>query len=260
MEERLESPESFGGAFFKKRPAGGKLKRYLMGMEETKDQSKPRQVVIFGGTFNPVHLAHTHVVKEILRLFAPDRFYVVPAAVPPHKQGRKILSAEHRVAMLERAMAGLPVILSDVELKRKGKSFTVDTVRTLRREVADGTEVYLTMGVDAFFDFHTWRDEKRILSMAGLIVVNRPGTSHGDLPVAVIQGYLTDYIDPGYSWDPERKRFVHPSLCGIVPLSVTLVSPLSSTDVRTCIEQGDRPTDLLHPEVLRYIEDKGLYR
>ncbi|SCY72296.1 nicotinate-nucleotide adenylyltransferase [Desulfoluna spongiiphila] len=231
-----------------------------MGMEETKEQSRTGQVVIFGGTFNPVHLAHAHVVKEILRLIVPDRLYVVPAAVPPHKQGRNIVSAEHRVAMLERAMEGLPVVLSDVELKREGKSFTVDTLRALRKEVAGDAELYLTMGVDAFFDFHTWRDEKLILSMAGIIVVNRPGTPHGDLPVEELQGYLTDHIDSGYSWDPERKRFVHPSLCGIVPLSVTPVSPLSSTDVRTCIEQGDRPTDLLHPEVLRYIEDKGLYR
>lgn len=231
-----------------------------MGMEESKEQNRPGRVVIFGGTFNPVHLAHTHVVKELLRLIAPDRLYVVPAAVPPHKQGRKIVSAEHRVAMLERAMAGLPVVLSDVELKRGGKSFTVDTLAALRKEVAQDAELYLTMGVDAFFDFHTWRDEKRILSMAGIIVVNRPGASHGDLPVREIQDYLTERIDSGYTWNPEERRFEHPSLCGVVPLTVTLVSPLSSTDVRRCIEQGDRPTDLLHPEVLRYIEDKGLYR
>ena len=217
-------------------------------------------MVVFGGTFNPVHLAHTHVVKEILRLLEPDGLYVVPAAVPPHKPGKKIVSAEHRMAMLKMAMAGLPVVLSDVELKRKGTSFTVDTLRTLRQEVGPESELYLTMGVDAFFDFHTWRDEKLILTMAGIIVVNRPGTPHGDLPVGELQSYLTDRIDSGYAWDPAQKRFVHPTLCGIVPLSVTLVSPLSSTDVRTCIEQGDRPTDLLHPEVLRYIEDKGLYR
>ena len=133
------------------------------GME--KNQSKSSRVVIFGGTFNPVHLAHTHVVKEILRLIAPERLYVVPAAVPPHKQSRGIVSAEHRVAMLEMAMHDLPVVLSDVELKREGKSFTVDTVRTLLSEVGD-TEIYLTMGVDAFFEFHTWRDNRTLLSMA----------------------------------------------------------------------------------------------
>ncbi|WP_300666988.1 nicotinate (nicotinamide) nucleotide adenylyltransferase [Desulfoluna sp.] len=223
-------------------------------------ESGRRRVVIFGGTFNPVHLAHTHVVNEILRLIDPDRLYVVPAAVPPHKQGRKIVSAEHRVAMLERAMKGLPVILSDVELKRGGASFTVDTVRDLRKEVPADAEIYLTMGVDAFFEFHTWRYDKMILSMAGLIVVNRPGAPHGDLPMDVMGRYLKDRIDPGYSWNEERASFVHPSLCGVVPLMGTLVSPLSSTDVRTCIEQGDRPTDMLDPEVLHYIEDKGLYR
>jgi nicotinate-nucleotide adenylyltransferase len=229
-------------------------------MEETKEESKPARVVIFGGTFNPVHLAHTHVVKEILRLIVPDRLYVVPAAVPPHKQDRKIVSAEHRVAMLERAMKGLPVILSDVELKREGKSFTVDTVRALRKEVQDDAEIYLTMGVDAFFEFHTWRHDRTILYMAGLIVVNRPGTPHGDLPLDIMGHYLKDRIDPGYSWNEERASFVNPSLCGVIPLMGTLVSPLSSTDIRTCIEQGDRPTEWLHPEVLHYIEDKGLYR
>jgi len=229
-------------------------------MEKNQSKSRRSRVVIFGGTFNPVHLAHTHVVKEILRLIEPERLYVVPVAVPPHKQSREILSAEHRVAMLEMAMHDLPVVLSDVELKREGKSFTVDTVRTLLTEV-DDAEIYLTMGVDAFFEFHTWRDSRTILSMAGLIVVTRPGVGHGeDLPRDVMGRYLTDRIDPGYTWDQESGCFVHPSLCRVIPLVVALVSPLSSTDVRTCIEQGDRPTALLHPKVLRYIEDKGLYR
>ncbi len=229
-------------------------------MDTNQSTSRHRRVVIFGGTFNPVHRAHTHVVKEILRLMGPDRLYVVPAAVPPHKRGRDLVSTHHRVAMLEMAMAHLPVILSDVELKREGPSFTVDTVRTLRHEV-EGAEMYLTMGVDAFFEFHTWRDDKLILSMAGLIVVTRPGVGYGaDLPRDVMGRYLTDRIDPGYTWDEESRCFVHPLLCRIVPLTVALVSPLSSTDVRTCIEQGDRPTALLHPKVLRYIEDKGLYR
>lgn len=229
-------------------------------METTQRPNRRLRVVIFGGTFNPVHLAHTHVVNEIIRLIAPDRLYVVPAAVPPHKECRAIVSAEHRMAMLKMAMKNLPVILSDVELTRKGKSYTVDTVRTLRGEVDADAEFYLTLGVDAFFEFHTWRDGKTILSMAGLIVVNRPGAPHGDLPRDVMESYLRHRIDPGYAWSDERARFVHPSLCGVIPLSGTLVSPLSSTDVRTCIEQGDRPTDLLHPEVLHYIEDKGLYR
>jgi nicotinate-nucleotide adenylyltransferase len=229
-------------------------------MEKNQSTIRRSRVVIFGGTFNPVHLAHTHVVKEILRLIVPDRLYVVPAAVPPHKQSRGLLSAEHRVAMLELAMHDLPVILSDVELKRGGKSFTVDTVRTLLKEVGDA-EIYLTMGGDAFFEFHTWRDDRTILSMAGLIVVTRPGVGHGeDLPRDVMGRYLTDRIDPGYTWDQESESFVHPLLCRVIPLTVALVSPLSSTDVRTCIEQGDRPTALLHPKVLRYIEDKGLYR
>lgn len=230
------------------------------GMEKTQSKQRCSRVVIFGGTFNPVHLAHTHVVKELLRLIVPDRLYVIPAAVPPHKQSREIVSSGHRVAMLEMAMQGLPVILSDMELKRDGKSYTVDTVRDLRKEV-DDAEIYLTMGVDAFFEFHTWRDDRTILSMAGLIVVTRPGVGHGaDLPRDVMGRYLTDRIDPGYTWDNESGSFVHPVLCRVIPLTVALVSPLSSTDVRTCIEQGDRPTDLLHPKVLRYIEDKGLYR
>ena len=230
------------------------------GMEKNQSTSSRSQVVIFGGTFNPVHLAHAHVVKEILRLIDPETLYVVPAAVPPHKQGRAIVSTHHRVAMLKLAMQDLPVILSDVELKREGTSFTVDTVRTLRKE-AECAEMFLTMGVDAFYEFHTWRDDKKILSMAGLIVVTRPGVGHGEeLPCDVMGHYLTDRIDPGYTWDQGRGCFVHPVLCRVIPLTVTPVSPLSSTDVRTCIEQGDRPSELLHPKVLRYIEDKGLYR
>ncbi|MCG8471152.1 MAG: nicotinate (nicotinamide) nucleotide adenylyltransferase [Desulfobacterales bacterium] len=217
-------------------------------------------VVIFGGTFNPVHTAHTHVVKEMSRILKPGKLIVVPAAVPPHKRGRGIAEAHHRVAMLELAMRGLPATISHVELDRTGPSYTVDTLRLLKAQEREERPFYLTMGVDAFFDFHTWRDEKEILLMSGLIVVNRPGTDHGHLPVDVMLGYLKEKIDDGYFWSSRENRFVHPRFMGVIPLTVPPVSPLSSTDVRKCLEKGDRPTDLLHPEVLRYIEEKGLYR
>lgn len=227
-------------------------------MSDTKNHTD--RVVIFGGTFNPVHTAHTHVVKEIHRLMKPEKLVVVPAAVPPHKKSTGIVASEHRVAMLEKAMEGLPAVISHVELDRQGPSYTVDTLRALAEEEESPKAFYLTMGVDAFFDFHTWRDEKMILSMSGLIVVNRPGTDHGDLPVDIMLTYLKEKIDPDYAWCESEKCFVHPVLMEIVPLTVTLVSPLSSTDVRRAIFEGDRPKDLLHPEVLRYIEEKGLYR
>ena len=227
-------------------------------MSDSKNHTE--RVVIFGGTFNPVHTAHAHVIKEIHRLIQPEKLVVVPAAVPPHKNSKGVLAPEHRVAMLELAMEGLPAVISHVELDRQGPSYTVDTLRALAAEEESPKAFYLTMGVDAFFDFHTWRDEKMILSMSGLIVVNRPGTDHGDLPVEIMLTYLKEKIDPDYAWCESDKCFVHPVLMEIVPLTVTLVSPLSSTDVRRAIFEGDRPKDLLHPEVLRYIEEKGLYR
>ena len=96
--------------------------------------------------------------------------------------------------------------------------------------------------------------------MSGLVVVNRPGADHGDLPVEIMWAYLKEKIDADYTFCESAGRFVHPVFMEVVPLTVAPVSPLSSTDVRKALLKGERPKGLLHPEVLQYIEEKGLYR
>lgn len=133
-----------------------------------------RRIGIFGGTFDPPHVAHLALAewaREQLRL---DRVVFVPAALPPHKRKRRISAAVHRVAMTRAAIRGNPAFtVSTIEVRRRGPSYTVDTVRAMRRAHPDAT-IYLLIGEDSLVDFHTWHAPGEILREAILAVAARP--------------------------------------------------------------------------------------
>jgi nicotinate-nucleotide adenylyltransferase len=135
-----------------------------------------RRIGIFGGTFDPPHVAHLVLAewaREQLRL---DRVIFVPAAIPPHKQRRRISSAAHRVGMTRAATRGNPgFAVSTVEVRRRGPSYTVDTLRAIRGMHPEAS-LHLIIGEDSLVDFHTWHQPEEILSLARLAVATRPGT------------------------------------------------------------------------------------
>jgi len=134
-----------------------------------------RRIGLFGGTFDPPHFGHLALAewaREQLRL---DRVLFVPAGAPPHKRARRLSSAAARVAMTRLAVRGNPAFrLSQLEVRRRGPSFTVDTLRAVR--AADpGVEVFLLMGEDSLDDFRTWHEPAAIRGLARLAVARRPG-------------------------------------------------------------------------------------
>jgi nicotinate-nucleotide adenylyltransferase len=134
-----------------------------------------RRIGIFGGTFDPPHVAHlalAECAREQLRL---DRVIFVPAALPPHKQARRITASVHRVGMTRAAVRGNPAFaVSTIEVRRLGPSYTVDTVRAFRR-AHPRAAFYLVVGEDSLRDFSTWHAPEDILKMARLAVAVRPG-------------------------------------------------------------------------------------
>ncbi len=130
---------------------------------------------IFGGTFNPPHLAHLLAAESVRDHLKLDRILFVPAAIPPHKMKENVVPAKHRLEMVRLSIQGNPFFeLSDIELRRKGPSYTIDTIRELKRSRPDD-DLHLIMGIDLLTDFDTWKHPEEILKECRLIAMNRPG-------------------------------------------------------------------------------------
>lgn len=130
---------------------------------------------VFGGSFDPVHHGHLIVAAEALRALALDELRFVPAREQPFKGGQGAAAPEHRLAMLERAVAGEPGFVVDPqECRRPGPSYTVDTLRALR-SAQPGTSLSLLIGSDAARDFPQWREADAVRALARVVVLSRPG-------------------------------------------------------------------------------------
>lgn len=147
----------------------------------------PGRIGIFGGTFDPPHVGHLVVTQDALECLDLDRLVVMPAGRPPHREA--VLDPDTRLDLVRRAFEGDDRIhVSDVELKREGPSWTVDTLEWAHRDLGPGA-LFLIMGADQFRSFPGWREPERILSLARLAVMTRPGEELAatDVPHEVIE-------------------------------------------------------------------------
>ena len=191
-----------------------------------------RRVGVFGGSFDPVHLAHVALAEAALVELRLDEVRWIPAGQPWQKT-RTITPAEQRVAMVQAAIAHEPrFVLDRIEVDRAGASFTLDTVRELAAR-HPGTQWFLLIGQDQYGGLHTWRDWQTLLGLVVLAVANRPGD--------------TRQPDPGVTAFPHR----------MVPLPML---DISSTDIRARVARGADISELVPPAVARYIETHRLYR
>lgn len=132
------------------------------------------RVGVFGGTFDPIHNGHLRVAEEIRESFSLDRVYFVPVFIPPHKQHRRISDVADRLAMVRRAIRGNHFFrASDVEAARGGVSYTIDTVQGMERKFG---ELFYLIGIDAFFEIHTWHRYAELFHHTNFVVMVRPST------------------------------------------------------------------------------------
>ena len=133
------------------------------------------RIGVFGGTFDPVHVAHLIIAEQCREQARLDQVWFVPAARPPHKQDRAVTPFTHRVQMLALATAGNPAFrIDELEKDRPGSSFTVDTLVELQRQHA-GTDFWLILGSDCLPDLPHWRQPARIAQLVGFLIWERPG-------------------------------------------------------------------------------------
>lgn len=142
---------------------------------------------LFGGTFDPPHIGHLLVAQTVCEAENFDKVLFIPAYQPPHKDD--ITPVDERLKMLEFAVEGNPNFeISDVELKRKGVSYTIDTVKFIKEEMRlKSQELFYLMGSDSLLEFQNWKDPKGILNECQVIVAIRPGFRPSDIPSWILQ-------------------------------------------------------------------------
>jgi nicotinate-nucleotide adenylyltransferase len=221
---------------------------------------QPKRIAIYGGTFDPVHAGHLEIARRVSQLFDIDEFLFVPAWVAPHKLNRDVSQALHRYAMLALATrADERLYVSTFELDAPGRQFTVDTLAHFRSQFGESADLFFVMGADSWAEITSWREWRRLLALANLIVVTRPGyeisTTHVDAETA------QSVVDlRGQNGSPDldanaadaRKIFV----------TDTVMLDVSASQIRRAAgEHGSERLDkLVPPEVAEYIRKYRLYR
>ena len=191
---------------------------------------------VFGGTFDPIHLGHLEVAEDCARKLDLDPVLMVPSNLPPHRAQPRA-SAQDRMAMVQLAVIGYQRLrASDLEVRRGGVSYTVDTIRALRQEYP-AAEITLLLGWDAVEEFAGWRDTAEVTRLARIAVFNRAGS-------------------------PAPDRTILDEL-GLPPDTAVLevASPaVSATSVRRMLAEARPGAAVLPPAVEEYIRENGLYR
>ncbi|MFQ5586236.1 MAG: nicotinate-nucleotide adenylyltransferase [Thermodesulfobacteriota bacterium] len=212
------------------------------------------RIAVMGGTFNPIHYGHLRVAEEVRDLIKIDRVVFIPACHPPHKNDRSFIASEHRLSMVKLAIEDNHAFyVSDREIRRGGKSYSVETLREIHAE-EPGADIHFIVGADSFNEITTWHEYGELFTLANIIVVPRPGypAKRVDevLPVAEACKFWYDEARDIYPNDYGRfVQFVETTRMGI-----------SASRIRDMVKQGVSVRYLLPPTVGGYIEKEQLYR
>ena len=213
-------------------------------------------VAVLGGTFDPVHFGHLHVVSCVRAVFEPDAVLLVPCSTPPHKWGRHVTAAHHRLAMLRLALSEAPgAEVSTLELVRGGVSFTIETLRALR----DGPQRLVpafVVGADALAEIDTWRENEALVEEFDLIAVLRPG-ARTEIP----EPGRSRIVDLPFSAGAGVRQAAPPVGAGGRVFRVAIPpSDISSSEVRRLAAAGLLTDGLVPRNVADYIRAHRLYQ
>jgi nicotinate-nucleotide adenylyltransferase len=207
------------------------------------------RIGIFGGTFDPIHIGHTRVAMEFSSAFELDRVLMMVAATPPHRDP-PAASSRDRLRMVQMAVKDIPTLeASDMELVREGPSYTIDTVREVRKTTGGGL-IWMALGGDAYALIRTWHHPEEVLAQTHLVVLTRPGFSV-DLMASLSK-------EMGRCYTLKGDIYYHESGATLRCLQVSPFN-ISSSMIRKAVSEGGNVSELVTGEVLQYIKQKGLY-
>ncbi len=197
------------------------------------------RIGIYGGTFSPPHNGHIAAARAFMEQMWLDILYVIPTATPPHKEMEIAVDAKHRLEMCRLAFSGMEgVYVSDLEISRGGRSYTVDTLRELSGE---DRRLFLLCGTDMMLTLDAWREPEEIFRLSYPVYIRREADPAND---ARIIAKIAEY----------QNKFGK-----VVRRIVTDPIELSATDVRKALAEGGNVEKMIPPMVERYIKDNHLY-
>ncbi|KPC09053.1 putative nicotinate-nucleotide adenylyltransferase [Pseudomonas amygdali pv. lachrymans] len=210
----------------------------------------PRRIGMLGGTFDPVHIGHLRGALEVAEMLELDELRLTPSARPPHRDMPSV-TAQDRLAMVRSAVAGVsPLTVDDRELKRDKPSYTLDTLESMRAELAPRDQLFLLLGWDAFCGLPTWHRWEELLEHCHIVVLQRPDAD-SESPDAMRNLLAARAVS-----DPKALKGPGGQITFVwqTPLSV------SATQIRQLLASGKSVRFLVPDAVLAYIDVHGLYR
>ncbi len=199
------------------------------------------RVGILGGTFDPVHVGHLIIAEEALSQLALDRVLFIPTGQPWLKADQALSAGEHRLKMVELAIASNPKMdVSRIEVDRSGPTYTVDTLEQLKRDLGEDVQLYFILGLDALEQFHRWEQPERIIELCELAIASRPGFQNSRI------------------LDEQLGRY--PKLGSKVNFVAAPIMDISGSSIRLRASQGRSIKYRVPEAVERYINRQGLYR
>ena len=220
-----------------------------------KKRADPLRIGLLGGTFDPVHLWHLRTALEVAEGLTLECVYLVPASVPPHKERGAVASFADRIAMVRMAIQGTQLLGAlDVEGRREGFSYTVQTLQELRDLYPDDLELFFILGMDSFLEVTTWKRYEDLFSLCNFVVLRRPGSERKNPEDLTPQRYWAAFHP-----DKDGNRWIHtPSGLSVYFLNNPLID-ISSSEIRERIQTGRSVRYMMQEKVAAYIHEHGLY-
>lgn len=199
-----------------------------------------KKLLIFGGTFNPIHNGHINILKSFIEYINPNKTLLVPTNIPSHKSYDYEVSAEDRYNMCVESLTNLKNIeVSDLEIKRNGKSYTVDTLKQIKKDYKE-YDLFFVTGADMFMTLQFWKNPKTILKLCTFCSTPRKNVDMGKLKAQA------KYLKKSYNY------------ANFLLLDIELVN-ISSTQIRNMVKEGLNIEKLVPAGVLKYIIQRNLY-
>jgi nicotinate-nucleotide adenylyltransferase len=199
------------------------------------------RIGIYGGTFSPIHSGHVRAALAFLKSMELDRLYVIPTASPPHKSEVAGANSKDRLEMVRLAFSDVAdrrIEVSDFEIKREGKSYSIYTLEHFSKP---GREIFMLVGTDMFLTLHEWYRAEDIFRIARIVLMRR---EHDNSLLSAINEKIQEY---------KEKYGANISIIDVPPLEI------SSTRLREMLQNGDPVDGLIPDNVIKYITDNNLY-
>lgn len=213
-----------------------------------------RCIILLGGSFDPVHIGHVELGKYFCKLFKTNELRLIPAGNPWQKPLLKA-TPEQRIDMLRLAFEplDLSVTVDTQEIDRPGATYTIDTLKTIRKEVGNDTPLVFIMGADQLLRLDTWHNWRQLFTLTHIAVSARPGLSNS---LTLIPKAIADEFSKRFA-EPDR---IKSSPYGLTYLARDVQVNASATEIRTALQNDQSPVTLVPEQVLKYIKENNLYK